>query len=418
MKTIIRDTSYGKIKGIQYDGYQLFKGIRYAKAARFEKPNMVISTDSVYDATQFGYTCPQMGQPKGSFYDREFWRYKEYSTPKNEDCLFLNIWKPDNAQNLPVAIWIHGGAFMNGFSSKIEIDGKHFNDKGIILVSINYRVGILGFLCSDLIDDENGLCGNYGIFDQLCAIDWVHKHIKSFGGNPDDITIMGQSAGAMSVQTLVSSPLIQSCVKKAVMHSGGGYNNGMNQNTKLSEMKSIHKDVLNQMGIHSHEELMSIDAMDLVSKSVNVHTDLKGLVFYPAIDGYLLKNTYENIIKNGIKQIPYIIGCTKDDIFVNSELENSSVYQGCIKFADYIKSPVYPYVFMREPLGGEGQGAFHSCDLWYSFHTLDRSWRKKEKIDYEIADKMNLYWANFIKTGNPNGAGLPEWNEKEVMKLK
>ncbi|WP_066022391.1 MULTISPECIES: carboxylesterase family protein [Clostridium] len=420
MKTIINDTSYCKVKGIQCDGYQLFKGIRYAKAKRFEKPKMVLSTDEIYNATKFGYTCPQPPQVNTSFYAHEFWSDKKYLTTNNEDCLCLNIWKPDNAENLPVAIWIHGGYFKTGCNSKMEVDGQHFADKGIILVSINYRVGILGFLCSDLISDENGLSGNYGIFDQLCAIDWIHKHIKSFGGNPDDITLMGQSAGAMSVQTLVSSPLLQNCIKKAIMQSGGGYNNGFNRNIRLEELKEIHKDVLTQMGIQSREELMSMDAMELLLKAekVNVKMDKLLLLFCPVIDGYLLKDTYENIIKNGIKQIPYLVGCTKNDMFVKGSIEESPIYKGCTDFAKYVESPVYPYLFSRVPLDDTGEGAFHCCDLWYSFYTLDRNWRKKDKTDYELAYKTNLYWANFIKTGNPNGNGLPTWNEGEIMELK
>lgn len=133
------------------------------------------------------------------------------------------------------------------------------------------------------------------------------------------------------------------------------------------------------MEIHSREELMSMNAMELVLKAekVKVKMDKLLLLFCPVIDGYLLKDTYENIIKNRIKQIPYLVGCTKNNMFSGDPIEKSPVYQGCVDFAKYVKSPVYLYIFSRVPLGDTGKGAFHCCDLWYSFYTLDRNWREK-----------------------------------------
>lgn len=416
--TNIIETSYGKIRGIQEDGRQVFKGIRYAIAKRFQKPVLTVSDQEVYDATAFGYTCPQPGQPEGSFYDREFWHHKEYSTPMNEDCLFLNIWRPDHAENCPVAIWIHGGAYMNGFGSKVEIDGEFWNKQGIILVSINYRVGVSGFLTSRLLDEAYGDSGNLGIYDQLAAVEWVHRHIASFGGNPEHITIMGQSAGAMSVQTLLGAPGLNKGVVGAVMQSGGGINNWMNVSVPKAELQVLHDEFLSKQGITTVEELMAADMMELVWAGTRFANEKKGnmLLFIPYMSEDILPDTYENLAMKGqVRDVPCLIGCTANDITVNGEdTINSPVYKGCLNWAsalhDAEHAPNYVYVFQRKPLGGEGQGAFHSSDLWYSFHTLDRSWRVKDARDYAAADEMCARWTAFIKNGDPNAEGYPKWN--------
>ena len=417
LKTISIDTTYGKVKGIQMDGYQVYKGLRYGTAARFQKPCLYVSEEIEYDSTKYGYTCPQPRPFEGSFYDREFWHHKEYATEENEDCLYLNIWKPDEGEMLPVALWIHGGAFVNGFGSKVEIDGQSFNQQGVILVSINYRVGILGFLCHDWLETSYGYCGNYGIYDQICAIEWVKKHICSFGGNPDNITVMGQSAGAMSVQTLISSPLLPSGVTKAVMQSGGGYENSMNDNKKIDEQKALGVELIKYLTISSLHELLVTAPKDLVMKSEEFikARQIRNLLFAPVIHTEVLPDTYEKLVTSGkVADIPCIIGCTQNDITVANELETSPIYQGCIKWALETEKaghvPSYVYVFKRAPLGGEGQGAFHSGDLWYSFHSLNRSWRQKDDMDYRIADEMNRRWADFIKTGSPNNDEYAQWN--------
>lgn len=413
------NTSYGIIKGIQKEGYQVFKGIRYATANRFERPVICHRAENdPYDATRFGYTCPQPGQPEGSFYFREFWHHLEYATEHREDCLFLNIWKPDHAENLPVAIWIHGGAFMNGFGSKVEIDGEYFNRQGIILVSINYRVGPLGFLTSNILENAFGYeSGNYGIYDQLIAIDWVREHIADFGGNPEQITLMGQSSGAMSVQTLLGSPLLSRSVTGAVMHSGGGIENWMNVSVSHEQMLEWHEAFLKTQGLDTLEKLLAADPHQLAINAAKYTGEILGgkLMFIPHMSGDILPDTYENVVRGGgVPDIPYIIGVTKDDMTVQEGcVKESPVYQGCLKWAEALNAlgrrPSYVYLFAHDLLDGEGQGAFHSGDLWYSFHTLDRSWRRKDVEDYRIADEMNARWAAFIQTGNPNVNEYEKW---------
>ena len=428
-KTVILDTTYGKIRGVQREGNQVFKGVRYAKAERFQKPVRCVSDQEIYDATSFPKVAHQLGQPEGSFYDREFWHHKEYSGEHSEDCLFLNIFKPDHAENLPVAVWIHGGAFMNGFCSKVEIDGEYWNREDVILVSITYRLGILGFLTCGMLDEAYGDSGNLAIYDQLAAIDWVHEHIASFGGNPDHITIMGQSAGAMSVQTLLCSPLLNKGVVGAVMQSGGGIRNWMNRSTGKEEMRGWHEECLKQMGITTLEQLLAYDPQKLTEESAAVASEKMGpgLLFYPHMSEEILPDTYENMAELGkMANVPYIIGCTKNDMTVGESLWESPIYTGCTALVDGVQkngfAPDYVYVFGKDPLGGEGQGSFHSSDLWYSFHTLYRSWREKDEMDYQVADEMCLRWATFVKTGNPNCENLPEWpaysgKQEEVYKF-
>lgn len=418
MKTITLDTTYGTLRGMQHEGYQTFTGIRYATAERFQKPVLCEHCDGIYDATTYGNICPQPAQDENGFYYREFWHHKEHEGKQDEDCLHLNIWKPDQGRDLPVAVWIHGGAFKQGYCSKIEIDGARFAGQGIILVSINYRLGILGFLCHPALLDRYGYCGNYAIYDQLCAVRWVKEHIASFGGNPEHITLMGQSAGAMSVQTLLSSPLLSDGITGAVMQSGGGIDNYMNEDKSLESQLTLHADVLASMGITSLEQLLDADFRTLVNGSeryAKAHP-VNGLLFSPVIDGAVLPDTYEALLQNGrTADVPCIIGCTKDDITVSPQtgVQASPVYKGCLNWAALTQEaghiPSYVYLFRRAPAGGEGQGAFHSADLWYSFGSLEKSWRQKSPADYRLADEMNLRWGQFIRTGSPNPAGYGRW---------
>ena len=210
MDKYIVDTPCGQIMGsdCRLDGVTSFKGIRYATAGRWEYPVQVKKWDGVYDATQYGNCAYQARafkneaeNPGKKFYYKEFREGIEYNY--SEDCLFLNIWKPENAKkgdNLPILFYIHGGGFTGGCAHE-----KHFIDpvwaqKGIIVVSIHYRLGPLGFAVLPELKEEVGKTGNYGLYDQLCALNWVYDNIESFGGDPSAITIMGQSAGAMSVQ--------------------------------------------------------------------------------------------------------------------------------------------------------------------------------------------------------------------------
>jgi para-nitrobenzyl esterase len=422
-------TTKGLIQGIQRKYDTEFRGIRYAKAPlgelRFKRPQEVDAWDGVYMADKFGATSMQGGQQEGSFYHKEFYTNPDFITPCSEDSLFLNVWTPAKSaeEKLPVAFWVHGGAFLNGYGHEITFDGEEYCKRGVILVTINYRLGPFGFLAHPWLcaEDEQGTSGNYGIFDQIAALKWVYENISAFGGDPERITIFGQSAGAMSVQTLCSTELTGNMIKGAIFQSGGGYDNGLNKDVTLEEAMEIGKAFIAKTGVNSLEELRGLDEFTLIKHSLEFLGDCfksgKGLPYTPNIDNVLLKAGYNRLVDNGkVKDISYMLGSTKNDIFVTPELiqkgEFGHLYYGCINWSlvqeKLDRKPAYIYYFTRQ-LSGDDAGAFHSSELWYMFGTLGRCWRPMEEEDYKLSGKMLDYWTNFIKTGNPNGDAEEAW---------
>ena len=219
---MIIDAPCGSIEGLVREGFLLFKGIPYAQppvgALRFSPPQQMEPWNGVYKATEFGPICPQDSHEPGSFYHKEF--YSGEAPRMDEDCLYLNILTPKQwREPLPVAIWFHGGAYLNGHGAEMEFDGEAYAKRGVILVTVNYRLGFFGFFAHPKLKHS----GNYGILDQIAAIDWVRENIGAFGGDTDNITVFVQSAGGGSVQTLVRSALTEGKVHKAIIQSAGGY---------------------------------------------------------------------------------------------------------------------------------------------------------------------------------------------------
>lgn len=415
------DTKYGSISGVIQNGYTVFKGIPYAKPPigelRFRAPEEIDPWDGVYHANTFKNKCMQSELPKEiSFYIKEFYSNPEFMPECSEDSLYLNIWTPANktSEKLPVAFWIHGGGFLGGFGSEMEFDGEAFCKQGVILVTINYRLGLFGFLAHEWLSEENekGVSGNYGIMDQIMALKWVHENSEAFGGDPENITIFGQSAGAVSVQTLISSPLTGNLINKAILQSGGGYKSPIIRNTNLKDAEKIGDEFINLSNIKSLKELRekSADELLVLIEDYYLHrrqTGKEGLFFSPIIDGHILVDGYDKLIEKGeIKNIPYMLGYCKDDISVTTESgENSPLYRGCIGFSHKLeeigRKPAYVYYFTRD-LPGDDSGAFHSGELWYMFGTLVRNWRPNLAADYDLSERMVSAWTNFIKKGDPN----------------
>lgn len=223
----------GKLRGVEGTYADIYRGIPYAKPPvgelRFHAPEPPEPWEGIYAADTFSCICPQLGQEPGSFYEKEFYSDPAFMPPQNEDCLYLNIWTPKSEEPrreedlCPVAVWFHGGGFIDGFGSEIEFDGEAYAKRGIVLVTVNYRLGLLGYFAHPDLTARDGHSGNYGLLDQIAAIDWVRENIAAFGGNPDQITIFGQSAGGMSVRALISSPLMKGKVRGAILQSCGGY---------------------------------------------------------------------------------------------------------------------------------------------------------------------------------------------------
>ena len=335
--------------------------------------------------------------------------YQEGDPMRSEDCLYLNVWTPASGKTdakLPVAFWIHGGAFMGGFGYEKEFDGEAFARRGVVLVTINYRLGLLGFMAHPALskESEHGVSGNYGLLDQIAALDWVRENIAQFGGDPDNITIFGQSAGAMSVRCLVASPLTKGKIARAIIQSGGGLD-GIDSDDTLADYEKIGEGVFGDV---SAEELRSLTTQQIQEAYGNWMAKQKGFrLLSPMIDGYALTANLKNATRAGsIPSIPYMLGGTEDDMGIFKT--GQSHYDFSLEIAKHDIRPAYIYHFAR-PLPGDDSGAFHSSELWYVFGTLQRAWRPFTAGDYDLSNLMLDYWTNFMKNGDPNGAGLERW---------
>ena len=369
----------------------------------------------------------ETGRPD-PLYGREFFDLPEDQTPPSEDSLYLNIWTPAKApwEKLPVAFWIHGGAFMNGYGHEKEFDGAAYCQRGVILVSVNYRLGPIGFLAHPWLSQEDkelgglGISGNYGILDQIAALQWV--------GDPDKITVFGQSAGGMSVQTLVSSPLTKGMFSKAILQSAVG----LSYDHTLSEAEQEGLEFSANAGVHSLEEMRALSFDEIMAAAgpiIGKGFATMRLAYTPVIDNHLLTAGYDDTMQNGkIHPIPYMIGTTQDDITTDpQEVAKGNLGavwyaadQWCQALVDNHLRPAYRYYFTRK-LPGDSYGAFHSSELWFMFGTMDRCWRPWTEGDLALSERMLDYWTNFMKTGDPNGPDLPEWRPwqqpGDVMRL-
>lgn len=410
MNYIEYNTPCGAIRGIRGEKCVEFRGIRYAKAKRFENPEQVTHWDGVYDATEFGNCAYQHrafddDAKVNAFYHKEF--RKGLSFIYGEDCLFLNIWAPENAENCPVLIYIHGGSFTGGSANEGHINGTEFAQKGVIMVAFNYRLGPFGFCSHPDLTDKNGICGNYGLFDQSAAIQWVRDNISAFGGNPDKITLMGQSAGAMSVDIHLSNPLVKNDIKGAIMLSGSGLQRFLLKPLIPEKTAAFWNTVMHNAKVDSISKLKSVDPKTLYYAWLDACKTTKFSMPYtfPVYDGKILKKGDFSL--ETISDIPYIIGSTCTDM-IPAALQVLNKKWG--KYAaKNNKSGCYIYNFTRR-LPGDDKGAWHSADLLYAFSTLDFNWRPFEKIDYEISKQLSDVICAFAKTGNPNCSSIPNWN--------
>ena len=415
MENIIK-TPCGMIKGVKVnDDIIAYKGIRYAKANRFEYPTLVTSWDGVYDGTHYG-NCSYQPRSfyneeenlKKIFYYNEFRKNEKYEY--SEDCLFLNVFTKENVKeddNLPVIIYIHGGGFTGGCGHEKHFDCPSWPKYDVIGVTINYRLGPLGFACIEEQVDVEGKTGNFGLYDQIAAIKWVKNNIKAFGGNPDNITIMGQSAGAMSVQQLCISPLTNGLFSKAVMSSGGGVSRLLPAQ-KPSKYYKLWDKVMELTNTHNLEELKQVPVDELFKAWNNARKLVKimGMPVSIVIDEELVfKNSIRIVNTNNHHIIPYMIGSNSEDIIP------PIIHKMAYKWSRRQKQG-YCWMFNHQ-LPGDDNGAWHSSDLWYWFGTLNNCWRPVSEDDYKLSNIMCRYLTNFAKNGNPNDNELPKWDLNE-----
>ena len=412
MKYIV-NTPCGPIQGCEgkNPGVAAYKGIRYATAGRWEYPVQVKSWEGTYDATAYG-SCSY--QPR-AFYDEElnekkYFYYNEFRKGEvydySEDCLFLNVFTPDTAKEgdkLPVLVYIHGGGFTGGCGHEKHFDEPVLPMQGVIGVTLNYRLGPMGFACLPNQQEEEGHTGNFGLYDQLTALKWVKDNIAAFGGDPENVTIMGQSAGAMSVQFHCQSPLTEGLFQKAILSSGCGMS-GMMTGT-VEKSVAVWQDLMARSGCQTLEEFRALPAEDLFNLWQNNKKDIKngGMAVFPVKDGCFC------VDQPNTKDIAYMAGSTSHD------MAPPILYSLTKNWIANRTKPSYLWYFDRM-LPGDKNGAWHSSDLWYWFGTLSNGWRPWEVRDQMLTEQMVSYVCNFAKTGDPNGKGLPTWRAAEGKK--
>lgn len=424
-KTVDTENPILTIEGGQVQGVLLeddviaYKGIPFAAAPvgelRWKKPQPVTPWDTMMVASEFKNAAWQAAHdPNDGNYGTEFFAQ---DAPFSEDCLHVNIWTPKTAAGktdakLPVALWIHGGAYTGGWSFEPEMDGEAWAERGVILVTANYRLGIFGYLNHPLLTEEGeGHSGNYGTYDQVAALKWVYNNIAQFGGDPENITVFGQSAGAASIKNLVTSPLSKGMVKKAIIQSIGGISSVLQETATQEELDAKAKAKLDEAGITTLEQMRAASYEQLAEIFKSAWGDPNAVRFSPHTDGVLLTEDFTTAaFNNTLADVPYMMGHCANDM--------PGLGNGEQRFAEVRDSlsqqPTYLYFFDR-PLPTDGRpalkGSFHSSELWYTFHTLKRSWRPFTEADEELSNRMVDYWTNFCKFGNPNGETEGEWQK-------
>lgn len=389
---------------------------------------------------------------------------KEFMAPESplsEDCLYLNVWTMAKSvqEKLPVMVWIHGGAFTGGSGTVPLYDGEGMARKGVVFVTINYRLGILGFLAHPELSAESDLntSGNYGILDQIAALKWVKENIAAFGGDPNNVTIAGQSAGSFSVNMLVVSPLAKGLFHKAIAQSGGMFGKDLMLGQTLQAAEDSGKQLTEKMKITSMAELRAISADSLLK--------IPGR-FGIVVDRVVIPPVYETFADRKQNDVSLITGWNADDGVSFGPLPSAEQFKANTKsrYGDKAEKflqifpantdaeagqsqklltqlhfgwhnytwarmqtshgtgKAYLYYFKRVPPGEPNYGAFHSAEFAYALHTLKFWDRPFTDVDYKLEEAMSSYWVNFAKNGDPNGEGLPAWSvfndgQPEVIEL-
>lgn len=418
MNTVELNTKCGKIIGLDCGEYNEFRGIKYASAKRWEYPALTTEFDGTYDATKFGKCSYQRrafedDEVCNAFYHKEF--RQNMSFEYSEDCLYLNIYAPKSAENAPVLFYIHGGSFTGGSSNEGHVSGKEYAKRGVVFVSINYRLGPFGFCSHPDITDENGRCGNFGLYDQIAAVKWIKNNISSFGGNGERLTLMGQSAGAMSVDILLSAPECKDWFSGAVMMSGGALQRAVAKPLKPEKTREFWDNIIIKAGVSDMEELRLVPPKMLYYAWFDACKEdkLSALYTLPVKDGEVIcEKSFKLSTVPG--NVSYMLGVTQTDMVpVVLEAITKKFAKAIIKKG----APCYVYNFNHD-LPGDNSGAWHSSDLLYAFGTLGNNWRPYEDIDFEISNQMISALTAFAKTGNPNCDEIPDWQSGYKLPMR
>ena len=454
----------GQIQGVTTDipGVLVYRGIPYAAAPigdlRWKEPQPVVPWQGVRLCDRFGHPSYQAIQYPGGYYTE--WGYGG-EAPYSEDCLYANVWTKASGHpeaKLPVALWIHGGGYREGFGSEPEFDAQEWGARDVVLVSINYRLGVFGFLTHPELAAESphGVSGNYGILDQIEALKWIKKNIAQFGGDPDNVMIFGQSAGAGSVKTLCESPLARGLFHKAVIMSGGGLTvpqaapaapaasaarpagmpaaagrsgsmmSMMRRASTPAEAAQQVKEIMDWAGFTDLKKMRAA-ATETIHALGTIYNGASGKFGYmtgsPMVDGYVSLESFDAAAADGtLADVPYMIGYTLNDMGDMS----GGIAAFCLNREEK-GNKAWAYEFAR-PLPDDGshpevtarlKGAFHSSDLWFVFKSLKHCWRPWTQGDWDLSTKMIDAWTNFAKTSDPGIGWEPYTKENpKFMRFK
>jgi para-nitrobenzyl esterase len=460
------------------NGIRVFRGIPFAAPPvgnlRWKPPQSVLSWDGVRAATEWGPRCMQSNR---------LGEIDPLNKRMDEDCLYLNVWTPAKSAGdaLPVMVWIYGGSNLNGAGSQPEYDGSHLAGKGAVIVAVNYRLDVFGFLAHPELTKESGTnsSGNYGLLDQIAALKWVQKNIVAFGGDASRVTVFGESAGAMDASLLMASPLAKGLFVRAIGESGGALTPIPAFGPKpLSIGEQDGAKFAQTVGANSISELRAKPAPEVLEAAIK-----KPITYgFGVVDGYVVPEHPAKIYAQGKQNdVALLVGWNADEgsLFAarvklppdapsyadriraqfkdqadralqlyppgsTTEQEKASfsallgdeiIAYGGWAWAERTASsakPVYRYFFTRRPPGAPelsihpltAPGVYHFAEIYYAFNNLGAepsfTWEADDRI---LAETMSSYWTNFAKTGDPNGAGLPRWpaykpgGEGQVMEL-
>ena len=433
------------------EGVSAWLGLPYAAAPvgdlRWRPPAPAMPWRGVRPASAFAPACMQKGVSMPG----------ETPTTTSEDCLYLNVWAPDRAKSAPVIVWIHGGGYSNGSTAMPLYAGDRLAKRGVVVVTVAYRLGPLGFLAHPELSKESPLAssGNYGLMDQIAALAWVKRNIAAFGGDPGNVTIAGQSAGAMSVSMLIASPRARGLFHRAIGQSGGLFEPlQLAPKYQLAQAETDGLAYARSVGVDSLAALRALPAAALLEGQA-------GQVTHPVIEPAVLpRSPYDAYVRGEAAKVPILVGDNAEEARSLSDLAKVTAAGFA---ADLEKTfgalppslvtaypfttdtqarqargdlerdlrfgwdmwawarlqaragePAFLYRFSARPPFPAGSvragwGASHFAELWYMFDHLDQEPWAWTADDRRLADAMAGYWVNFARTGNPNGPGLPVW---------
>lgn len=434
----------GALAGAEAGGVAVFRGIPYAAPPvgdlRWRAPRPAASWPGRRDATSFGNDCLQTWMPDD---------VANSGRPMSEDCLYANVWTPKagkQAHGLPVMVWIYGGGFVNGSGASAIYDGTRLAKRGVVVVTFNYRVGRLGFFAHPALTREaaGGPTGNWGLMDQIAALEWVKRNIAAFGGDPGRVTIFGESAGGESVNRLMASPLTHGLFARAIASSGGGRDKW----PTLSTAAAIGVAFAKSAG--AGDDVASLRAIpaEVAAGKITMLARDEGKFSGGITDGQIVTDSVDAIFAAGKEaRVPYIVGANSDELGIIPDAFRPMVTTGIIKplgevsavkaaYGDsfdrriagdvlFVETSValarrhaangaptwlYRFGYVAEAKRAGGKGAPHASDVPYEFDTLAATKPAPSPADQAAAGMVADYWSAFAKAGDPNHAGAPTWS--------